>query len=328
MTQKVLTQLALKDFAPQTGDNSSEYEWRQLLPDQVSRICIFDVVTNTRSVVAEITDVVAEAPNWHPARNELLLNADGWLWRFPLTDDGKLAGAPSRVPTGGNPNANNDHVLSPDGNTIYLSNGAGELRSVSYDGGQPELVSLPHQTPFSHYLHGVSPDGESLAYIGHDARPEVNSFEIYTLHMPSQTDNQITFTGRHHDGCEYSADGKKIYFNSERAATIPGHSQLFVMDANGANVRQLTDDERVNWFPHESPDGTRLVYLSYPSGTTGHPANLPVELRELTSNGAQPRVLQALFGGQGSINVASWAPDSRRFAYVEYPVIESGNDAK
>ena len=92
------------------------------------------------------------------------------------------------------------------------------------------------------------------------------------------------------------------------------------MRPDGTGIEQLTFDERVNWFPHLSPDGTKVVYLSFPPGTTGHPANKDVILRTMSPDGADHRDVVAFFGGQGTINVNSWAPDSKRFAYVAYPI--------
>jgi hypothetical protein len=63
------------------------------------------------------------------------------------------------------------------------------------------------------------------------------------------------------------------------------------------------------------------VYLSFPPGTAGHPADLPVELRLVRdSRWAEPEVVVRLDGGQGTINVNSWSPDGKKFAYVDYPV--------
>ncbi len=286
--------------------------WRRLAAGQRSVVCVLDVTTGERTVVHETDAAVVEAPNWHPGRDELLVNADGALWRLPL--DGS---APTVVDTDGPLDANNDHVLSPDGATIYVSTQAGELLAVPYEGGRPRRVSTVRATPFRHYLHGVSPDGTTLAYIGHDV--PAHTFEVYLLDLRTAQDTRVTVTGRHHDGCEFTAAGDRLYVNSEREAAVPGHSQLFSMALDGGDVRRLTSDERVNWFPHESPDGRHLVYLSYPPGTTGHPPNLEVEIRMLGDR--EPVVLRRLFGGQGTINVNSWARDSRRLAYVEYPVV-------
>ena len=93
------------------------------------------------------------------------------------------------------------------------------------------------------------------------------------------------------------------------------------MPPDASDLDQLTFDERVNWFPHLSPDGTAAYFLSFPSGTTGHPANLPVEIRFVHGNDwANADTVASVLGGQGTINVNGWAPDSDRFAYVEYPI--------
>ncbi|MET8419463.1 TolB family protein [Streptomyces sp. NPDC005134] len=91
-----------------------------------------------------------------------------------------------------------------------------------------------------------------------------------------------------------------MFFNSEIASKAPGHAQLFRHDLAEGAAHQLTFDEHVNWFPHASPDGRRLVYLSYPSGTVGHPADLPVVLRLIDLPEGPPRDLVALPGGPGN----------------------------
>jgi Tol biopolymer transport system component len=73
-----------------------------------------------------------------------------------------------------------------------------------------------------------------------------------------------------------------------------------------------------DWFPHPSPDGKSMVFISFQKGTKGHPANQDVVLRAMPMKGGPIRELVKLFGGQGTINVNSWAPGSRRFAYVSY----------
>jgi TolB protein len=131
---------------------------------------------------------------------------------------------------------------------------------------------------------------------------------------------QVTNDEHADDGSEYSPDGNWIYFNSERASTTPGHAQLFRIPVSGGAVEQLTFDERVNWFPHPAPDGSAVAYVSFPPGTLGHPADIDdVRLRLLDTTG-QIREITSLFGGQGTMNVPSWSPDSKSFAYVAYPL--------
>lgn len=292
----------------------SESPWRTLLPGQVSRVCIFDTHTDRVSVVLENADVIVEAPNWHPRSNELVVNADGRLYRIAPG----AAGLGEPVEAGTVTDANNDHVLSPDGSTAYISARDGHLYAAPLDGGQARRVSNEHPEPFAYYLHGVSPDGSTLAYIGHN-RTE-GTFDVYTVPAAGGPDTRVTVTRAHHDGAEYTRDGTRLLVNSERNSTLPGHSQLFSLALNGGDVRQLTTDERVNWFPHANPVTEQIVYLSYLPGTTGHPANREVELRLLETPDAHPRVLRTLLGGQGTINVNSWSPDGRYFAFVEYPL--------
>jgi Tol biopolymer transport system component len=93
------------------------------------------------------------------------------------------------------------------------------------------------------------------------------------------------------------------------------------MRPDGTGIERLSHSERVDWFPHISPDNTHCVYISYPKGTLGHPENKNVRLMLMPADGSWHKEIIAFFGGQGTINVNSWAPDSKRFAYVAYPVM-------
>jgi len=289
-------------------------EARTLAPGQRSELYVLDVETGERTLVHASSTRLIEAPNWTPDGKDLLVNGDGHLFRIPVT-----GGEPVRVPLGDIPLINNDHVLSPDGSVVYVSAFDGQLYAVPFATGEARRVSNDHGPSFYYFLHGVSPDDTTLAYIGmtllDDGSVRTN---VYTIPTAGGQDVQLTDDDFPDDGSEFSPDGQWIYFNSERGGTAPGHAQLFRMSLDGATVEQLTHDERVNWFPHPSPDGSRVAYISFPSGTLGHPADKDVIIRLL--EGGSVRDLVALFGGQGTINVASWAPDSRRLAYVAYPV--------
>ena len=86
-------------------------------------------------------------------------------------------------------------------------------------------------------------------------------------------------------------------------------------------MERLAASDTVDWFPHLSPDGAYATYISFPPGTLGHPPDLPVEVRLVrTADWRTPVATFPLPGGQGTLNVNSWAPDSRRFAFVSYPL--------
>jgi len=110
---------------------------------------------------------------------------------------------------------------------------------------------------------------------------------------------------------------RHIYFNSERT----GRMQLWRMRPDGGGQEQVTSDEYNNWFPHPSPDGRYLVFLSYEPGVKGHPENKDVALRMLSLRSKKIDVLGRFFGGQGTVNVPCWSPDSRKIAFVSYQLI-------
>lgn len=290
-----------------------------LAPGQVARLTTIGIDGSDPRVVYQTSDVI-EAPNWSSDGKWLVFNSKGSLWR--IAADGGTQ--PEKIATGDVQDVNNDHVLSPDSRTIYFSAG-GHLYAVPFAGGQPRRVSNEHppEEQFHYFLHGISPDGQTLAYVGVSA---VNGkpwgrLDLFTIPAAGGPDTRLSDTTAADDGPEYSPDGKWIYFNSELNAKVKGHAQCFRMKPDGTGVEQLTHDERVNWFPHLSPDGRWIVYLSFPPGSTGHPANKDVILRRMKPDGSEPADIIALLGGQGTINVNSWSPDSRRFAYVAFPIL-------
>jgi TolB protein len=267
------------------------------------------------------TEQHVEAPNWTPDGRWLVVNCEGRIYRIAPS-----GGALELVDTTPLDRLNNDHVLSPDGQTLYVSSsGDGHLYAVPLAGGRPARVSNDQGPDFTHYLHGVSPDGATLAYVGVEPYQGVAGAyrNIFTLPSAGGADRRLTDTPAAADGPEFSPDGEWIYFNSEYRAgderAAAGHAQIFRMRPDGTELTQLTSDERVNWFPHLSPDGGHVLFVSFPPGTEGHPAGRDVVLRVMAPDGGQVRDVLRLHGGQGTANVNGWAPDSDRFAYVAYP---------
>lgn len=247
-----------------------------------------------------------EAPNWAPSGDWLLVNGEGRLFRVPLAQPALLP-----VITGPADRCNNDHGISPDGALIVLSShheGEGSQIYVMPVAGGGLRKASP-QAPS--WWHGWSPDGARLAYVA--ARGD-GPIDVYTIAIEGGDETRLTQGEGHCDGPDYSADGGRIYYNCDRG----GHAQIWVMAADGSGQRQLFTDDCVNWFPHPSPDGRHLVYLAYPPGTQGHPADLSVALVLCDPDGNNRRRVREITGGQGTINVPSWAPDSSAFAYVRY----------
>jgi hypothetical protein len=250
-----------------------------------------------------------EAPNW-TKDNLLLFNADGRLHRIPV-DGGK----PETIDTGFATRLNNDHGISPDGTTMAISDQSQEPRQsliyvVPIGGGTPRRVTQKSPS----YFHGWSPDGETLAFCGE----RNGNFDVYTIPAAGGEETRLTTAEGLDDGPEYSPDGKYIYFNSVRS----GLMQIWRMKPDGSGQEQVTpDDGYNNWFAHISPDGQRMVFLTYEKSVSGHPENQDVMLRTMTLADRKIGVLTKLFGGQGTINVASWSPDGRRLAFVSYQLV-------
>lgn len=279
---------------------------------------VIDTVSGESEVVYETTELLLEAPNW-TKDGRLILNGDGRLWQLRP----EVGAEPELIPLEGVPDLNNDHVLSPTSDEIYISANDWQIYVASLEGGPVRRVT-PADEGRLHFLHGVSPDGTTLAYIGVQFAPDgtLGPGVVFTAGVDGTSSTQRTSGAWSSDGSEFTPDGQWIYINTEAFASVPGHAQIARMPADGSGeLQQLTFDERVNWFPHFSPDGHAIVYLSYPAGTVGHPADLPVELRLVREDDwSDIRILTQLFGGQGTINVNSWAPGSRRLAFVAYPI--------
>jgi TolB protein len=290
---------------------------RTLRPGQRAQLVVVAVDSGERRLVHESSALLFEAPNWTGDGAWLVINGDGLLFRLRSDGSGEL----EQIDLGSVPAINNDHVMAPDGSTVYVSAEDGHLYAIPVTVGSPRRVSNDHGANFHHYLHGVSPDGRTLAYIGLIENPGgAANTNVFIIPAAGGADLQLTDDDFADDGAEFSSDGEWIYFNSERGSTSPGHAQLFRMRLNGSGLEQLTFDERVNWFPHPSPDGSQVAYVSFPPGTGGHPADREVIIRLIAPDGGTSRDLATVFGGQGTMNVPSWAPDSHQLAFVEYPM--------
>jgi len=254
-----------------------------------------------------------EAPNWMPDGKKLLINMDGFLYTIPVN-----GGEVSKLSTGTADRLNNDHVISFDGKMIAISHhrnsstgGGSSVSVLPITGGEPKAVA--EDTPS--YLHGWAPNNKEVIYVA--TRPDNPTYDIYKKSIDGKTKEvMLTNTGKsdHVDGCEYSPDGKYIYYNGSQSGTM----QLWRMKPDGSAKEQLTFDQYNNWFPHLSPDGKWIAYISFPEDipVNSHPSYKRVTLKLMPVSGGAPKVIAYLYGGQGTINVPSWSPDSKSIAFV------------
>jgi TolB protein len=265
------------------------------------------VASTDRSIVYHTRDHI-EAPNWSRDGKYFLFNSKGRIYKLPVT-----GGAPQLLDTGVAIKCNNDHGISPDGTQFAVSDqtigGKSRIYLLPIDGGAARQI-----TPLApSYWHGWSPDGKTLAFCGE----RNGEFDIYTIPVEGSEEKRLTTAPGLDDGPDYSPDGKYIYFNSERT----GLMQIWRMKPDGSEQEQITSDDYNNWFAHPSPNGQWIVFVSYARDVKGHPANQDVMLRLMSLSDRKVRVLAKLFGGQGTINVASWSPDSKNVAFVSYQLV-------
>jgi TolB protein len=294
---------------------------QQPRPRYSSRIMVYDLDRKGATVIHQ-ADAVWEAPNWSRDGRFLLANSGGRLYRIAVD----RSSPPEPLNVDPSLRCNNDHDFSPDGKLIAMSASSPASRQsqiyiASADGSNHRLVvsAVPS------YFHGWSPDGKHLSFV---ANRDGKQYDLYRVPVAGGEEQRLTFDPANDDGTDYSPDGKWIYFNSERG----GGWNIWRMPADGAGegdgrAERVTNDALEDWFPHPSPDGKSLLFLSFPAGPKGHnDRGLRVQLRLIplpdeTIRAVVPQVVTEITGGQGTINVNSWAPDSRRFAYVTYEVM-------
>ncbi|SDG68362.1 TolB family protein [Psychroflexus sediminis] len=279
---------------------------------------IYDLSTHQREVIYEEAGHF-EAPNWSSKDEYLLLNANGQLFKWDFKTKKK-----AEVDTGFAKNLNNDHGISPDGKQIVMSSAdaisatdkeqwlTSKIYLLPSSGGVPELIT-PREPSF---WHGWSPDGKTLAYT---AKREAG-FDIYSIDLRGGKETRLTDGKWLDDGPDYSHDGSYIYYNSMQS----GSMEIWRMKTDGSQKTQLTKDSYSNWFPHPSPAGDSFAFLSYLEDQgEAHQPMKSVALRLYDLQTKTIKTLCEFTGGQGSINVPSWSPDGRRFAFVSYEKTET-----
>ncbi len=319
MDDKVLTGMFIGSHNPDVVEKAEFWNVRIEVPaaegvdgyqtPSPSRLEIMDVETGMRKVIYE-TDTHIEAPNWSRDGKFLIYNSGGKLYKFDLKKR-----VPELINTGDVVSSNNDHGISFDGKMIAMSSGTqvdGNNVSIVYtlplEGGNPKRITAKGPS----YWHGWSPDGKWLSYCAE----RNGNYDVYKIPAEKGEEIRLTTAEGLDDGPEYSPDGKYIYFNSTRT----GKMQIWRMQTNGSDQEQITKDNFQNWFAHPAPNGKQMIMISYPLTVpaNSHPHNKHVMLRLMSPEGSNIKTVAFLYGGQGTLNVPSWSPDSKKVAFVSY----------
>lgn len=273
-----------------------------------SHLEVMDVETGLRKILYSVPGSI-QCPNWSRDGNYLIYNsAEGLVYKYDL-----ITRRVSQVNTGFATNNNNDHVISFDGKTLAISNYTGNHISTVYTlpiTGSDNPKKITSEDSGHSYLHSFSPDGRNIIFTG----LRNGQWDIWSVDVNTKKETNLTNNPTLDDGSEYTPDGKWIYFNSVRTGTM----EIWRMKPDGSDQEQITFDEYNNWFPHISPDGKWIVYIAFPKDIdpTKHPFYQHVYIRLMAVDGGVPKTIAYLYGGQGSMNVPSWSPDSKKIAFI------------
>jgi TolB protein len=274
-----------------------------------SNLEVMEVATGKRKILYTVPGSI-QAPNWTPDGKYLIYNsAEGLIYKYQLSNN-----TVTPLNSGFAKNNNNDRVLSFDGKMLAISNYVGPKRVSTIFTmpvtGSDNPTKITSEDSGHSFLHSWSPDGKKLLFTGLRNK----EWDIWSIDIATKKETNLTNVETLDDGAEYTPDGKWIYFNSVRTGTM----KIWRMKPDGSQQEQVTFDEYNDWFPHISPNGKWIVYISFPKeiDPVTHPFYQKVYIRLMPASGGVPKAVAYVYGGQGSMNVPSWSPDSKRIAFI------------
>lgn len=106
-----------------------------------------------------------------------------------------------------------------------------------------------------------SSDGSRIVYVSN----EDGSMNIFTMSSDGTDVQQVTHSqGYYNGGTFFSPNGKQIVFRADKEKRH--YLQIYVIDTDGTNEKQLTANEHVNWAPYWYPNGKVIIYTTSKHG--------------------------------------------------------------
>jgi Tol biopolymer transport system component len=187
--------------------------------------------------------------------------------------------------------------LSPDGSQIaFMSERAGgrEIFIMNVDGTNPRQLTHSSKQGLGGIAPAWSPDGKRIAF-----RTGMPPFVLYVINVDGTGLRKISDRGT--AAPAWSPDGQKLVFQSRRT----GNTEIFVMDSDGGNVKQLTFNASEDRAPAWSPDGKRIAFDSDRDGESG--------IYVMNADGSDQHRITSHSGGAEAH--PSWSPDGKQITF-------------
>ena len=215
-------------------------------------------------------------------------------------------------------------TFSLDGRRIAFKTtqfGSNQLAVFGADGTNEQLLTRTFR--FSEGQPGWSPDGTHLVYRQTAENPLVQDGDIWLLDIAgSAVDpvHPVTHAVLYRPGDEryptFSPDGTKIAFRAG-ADLVEGNGdeEIYVMNADGTNVVQLTSNADFDSAPAWSPDGKQIAFENAPAATLDPSSGAEPEQKDIYVMNAAGTNVRRLTDTPGKDEGPVWSPDATKIAF-------------
>ena len=204
---------------------------------------------------------------------------------------------------------------SPDGTRIVFSFGLPRFRGDVADicvmhANGANRVNLTQGRHHVNHSPVVSPDGTKIAFVSN----RDDNKEIYVMNADGKNLKNLTLHLDDDTRPTWSPDGRKIAFSSRQVAgEIQMLSDIFVMDVDGANRTNITQNPRAyNNTPSWSPNGNKIAFAAFSNVDRVGPWNANLDIFVMNVDGTHPVKLTE----DARMNwFPSWSPDGKRIVF-------------
>jgi len=154
------------------------------------------------------------------------------------------------------------------------------LYTMDFDGeNQKKITNFDHDYAWSPNYPRWSPDSKKITFEGPNlsktvrpdwAKTDLHPGTLYVINSDGTGMKRLFEVSGEEDKwvggrtASWSPDGKKIVFASSKTGENKNH--IYICNADGAGIRQITDSPYIERKPVFSPDGTQIAYVAYPRG--------------------------------------------------------------